>query len=101
MELLVFLIPFFVSAVLLLFSRKQTTWWEHAVLIVPSLLVGAAMIWAFERAESSDTEYLGSYVTKIRYYEPWDEQKEETETYTDDEGNTHTRTYYVTVNHSE
>lgn len=35
MELLVFLIPFFVSAVLLLFFRKQTTWWEHAVLIVP------------------------------------------------------------------
>lgn len=101
MELLVFLIPFFVSAVLLLFFRKQTTWWEHAVLIIPSLLVGAAMIWAFERAESSDTEYLGSYVTKIRYYEPWNEQKEETETYTDDEGNSHTRTYYVTVNHSE
>lgn len=101
MELFVFLIPFFVSAVLLLFFRKQTTWWEHAVLIVSSLVVGVAMIWAFERAESSDTEYLGSYVTKIRYYEPWNEQKEETETYTDDEGNTHTRTYYVTVNHSE
>ena len=49
MELLVFLIPFFVSAVLLLFFRKQTTWWEHAILIIPSLLVGAAMIWAFER----------------------------------------------------
>ena len=57
MELLVFLIPFFVSAVLLLFFRKQTTWWEHAVLIVPSLVVGTAMIWMFERVESSDTEY--------------------------------------------
>ena len=68
MELLVFLIPFFVSAVLLLFFRKQTTWWEHAVLIIPSLLVGAGMIWVFERVESRDTEYLGSYVTKIRYY---------------------------------
>ena len=67
MELLVFLIPFFVSAVLLLFFRKQTTWWEHAVLIILlPLLVGVAMIRAFERAESSDTEYLGSYVTKIR-----------------------------------
>lgn len=37
MELLVFLIPFFVSAVLLLFFRKQTTWWEHAVLIIPDV----------------------------------------------------------------
>ena len=37
MELFVFLIPFFVSAVLLIFFRKQTTWWEHAVLIIPSL----------------------------------------------------------------
>lgn len=99
MELLVFLIPFFVSAVLLLFFRKQTTWWEHAVLIVPSLVVGVAMIWAFERVESSDTEYLGSYVTKIRYYEPWNEQEEHTETYTDDKGESHTRTYYTTVNH--
>ena len=101
MELLVFLISFFVSAVLLLFFRKQTTWWEHAILIIPSLLVGAAMIWAFERVESSDTEYLGSYVTKIRYYEPWNEQEEHTETYTDDKGESHTRTYYTTVNHSE
>lgn len=101
MELLVFLIPFFVSAVLLLFFRKQTAWWEHAVLIIPSLLVGAAMICLFERVESSDTEYLGSYVTRIRYYEPWNEQEERTETYTDEDGNTHTRTYYVTVNHPE
>lgn len=101
MELLVFLIPFFVSAVLLLFFRKQTTWWEHAVLIIPSLLVGAAMIWAFERAESSDTEYLGSYVTKIRYYEPWNEQVRRTKTYTDPKGISHTQTYYETENHPE
>nr|DAN12954.1 MAG TPA: hypothetical protein [Caudoviricetes sp.] len=101
MELLVFLIPFFVSAVLSLFFRKQTTWWEHAVLIIPSLLVGAAMIWAFERAESSDTEYLGSHVTKIRYYEPWNEQEIRTRTYTDSKGESHTETYYVTVNHPE
>jgi hypothetical protein len=101
MELLVFLIPFFVSAVLLSLFRKQTTWWEHAILIIPSLLVGVAMIWAFERVESSDTEYLGSYVTKIRYYEPWNEQKEHTEIYTDDKGESHTRTYYTMVNHPE
>ena len=101
MELLVFLIPFFVSAVLLLFFRKQTTWWEHAILIIPSLLVGAAMIWAFERVESSDTEYLGSYVTKIRYYEPWNEIQRRTQTYRDSKGHSHTRTYNVTVNHPE
>ena len=102
MELLVFLIPFFVSAVLLLFFRKQATWWEHAVLIILlPLLVGVAMIMAFERAESSDTEYLGSYVTKIRYYEPWNEQEIRTRTYTDSKGESHTETYYDTVNHSE
>ena len=83
MELLVFLIPFLVSAVLLLFFRKQTTWWEHAVLIIPSLLVGAGMIWAFERVESRDTEYLGGYGTKIRYYEPWNEQGMKTRKYTE------------------
>lgn len=81
--------------------RKQTTWWEHAILIIPSLLVGAAMIWAFERVESSDTEYLGSYVTKIRYYEPWNELVRKTRSYTDSKGHRHTRTYYVTENHPE
>lgn len=101
MELLVFLIPFFVSAVLLLFFRKQTAWWEHAVLIIPSLLVGAAMICLFERVESSDTEYLGSYVTRIRYYEPWNELVRKTHSYTDSKGHWHTKTYYVTENHSE
>lgn len=101
MELLVFLIPFFVSAVLMIFFRKQTAWWEHAILIIPSLLVGAAMIWAFERVESSDTEYLGSYVTRIRYYEPWNERQRRTRTYRDSKGHSRTRTYYVTVNHPE
>lgn len=101
MEVLVFLLPFFVSAFLLIFFREQTTWWEHAVLIVPSLLVGVGLLWTFKRAESSDTEYLGSYVTKIRYYEPWNERVAHTCTYTDSKGNTHTETYYVTEEHSE
>lgn len=101
MEVLVFLLPFFVSAFLLIFFREQTTWWEHAVLIVPSLLVGVGLLWTFKRAESSDTEYLGSYVTKIRYYEPWNECVAHTRTYTDSKGNTHTETYYVTEEHSE
>ena len=101
MELLVFLIPFFVSAVLLLFFRKQTTWWEHAVLIIPSLLVGTGLFWYFERVVSSDTEYLGSYVTKIRYYEPWNERVRRTSSSRDSKGHHHTQTYYVTVNHSE
>lgn len=101
MEVLVFLLPFFVSAFLLIFFREQTTWWEHAVLIVPSLLVGVGLLWTFKRAESSDTEYLGSYVTKIRYYEPWNERVAHTRTYTDSKGNTHTETYYVTEEHSE
>lgn len=101
MEVLVFLLPFFVSAFLLIFFREQTTWWEHAVLIVPSLLVGVGLLWTFKRAESSDTEYLGSYVTKLRYYEPWNERVAHTRTYTDSKGNTHTETYYVTEEHSE
>lgn len=101
MELLIFLIPFFTSAVLLLFFRKQTKWWEHAVLIIPSLIVGASLLWGFERAESSDTEYLGSYVTKARYYEPWNELERRTRTYRDSKGHSHAETYYVTVNHPE
>lgn len=71
MEIFIFLIPFVVAAFLLIFFRKQTTWWEYAVLIVPSILIGILMEFVFKQSNAADTEYLGSYVTRIRHYDAW------------------------------
>lgn len=60
MEIFIFLIPFVVAAFLLIFFRKQTTWWEYAVLIVPSIL----MEFVFKQSNAADTEYLGPIVEK-------------------------------------
>lgn len=73
MEIFIFLIPFVVAAFLLIFFRKQTTWWEYAVLIVPSILIGILMEFVFKQSNAADTEYLGSYVTRIRHYDAWNE----------------------------
>lgn len=69
MEIFIFLIPFVVAAFLLIFFRKQTTLWEYAVLIVPSILIGILMEFVFKQSNAADTEYLGSYVTRIRHYD--------------------------------
>jgi hypothetical protein len=73
MEIFIFLIPFVVAAFLLIFFRKQTTWWEYAALIVPSILIGILMEFVFKQSNAADTEYLGSYVTRIRHYDVWNE----------------------------
>ena len=52
MEIFIFLIPFVVAAFLLIFFRKQTTWWEYAVLIVPSILIGILMEFVFKQSNA-------------------------------------------------
>lgn len=94
MEIFIFLIPFVVAAFLLLFFRKQTTWWEHFVLIVPSVLIGILLEFVFKQDNASDIEYLGSYVTRIRHYDPWNEYIHRTCTRTVGSGkDEHTETY--------
>ena len=46
---------------------------------------------------ASDTEYLGSYVTQITYYEEWDEMVLVTHTRTVSDGNGGTRTETYTT----
>lgn len=94
MEIFIFLIPFVVAAFLLIFFRKQTTWWEYAVLIVPSILIGILMEFVFKQSNAADTEYLGSYVTRIRHYDAWNEYIHRTCTRTVGSGkNQRTETY--------
>jgi len=104
MEIFIFLIPFVVAAFLLIFFRKQTTWWEYFALIIPSILVGILLEFVFKQVNADDTEYLGSYVTKVRHYDSWNEYIHRTCTKTVGSGkDEHTVTYdcsYV-ENHPE
>lgn len=110
MELLIYLIPFVTSILLCVFFRKYIVWWEYIVLIIPSLVLICLMKNAIVYYNSIDTQYLGTYVTKIIYYEPWNElvQVRHTDTYpcgTNSNGTTKfcTRVWYTTEvrNHKE
>jgi hypothetical protein len=94
------IIPIITSIVLLVYFRHKTTLWEFAIPIGVSIVLIVIFKLSVETYLTSDTEYWGGYVTKVRYYEDWNEyiHKICTETYacgTDSKGNTRycTRTY--------
>ena len=78
MEFILYFLPFFVSVILLIYFKKEVVWWEYLILIVPSILltIGTKEIMVLSR--TSDTEYYGGYITKIRHYDDWDEWVERT-----------------------
>jgi hypothetical protein len=67
-------IPILVSVIILLFWMKKVVWWEVLLLIVPSALIILLMNTIMVSYNTSDTEYLGSYIKKVNYYEAWDER---------------------------
>lgn len=73
MELIILSIPFITALVLLLFFRKETVWWEYAILLVPSILMYFLIRFIIVSAETSSTEYLGAYAAKVYHYDEWDE----------------------------
>ena len=94
MEIIAFALPFVVAIFLLIFFRKETTWFEYVLLIVPSLLVFIITRLIMVSVNTSDTEYLGDYIIKVRHYDEWDEWVHRTCTRTYKVGNTtRTQTY--------
>ena len=73
MEIITYLIPFVTVIVLLSFFREETAWWEYLLVIIPSLLLALAVEACMKYDYVVDTEYLGYYVSKIRYEEPCNE----------------------------
>lgn len=73
MEFLFYLIPFIFAVILLISFKKEIVWWEYIVLIVPSILFILLLKLCMVKFNSKDIEYLGDYVERITYYEPWDE----------------------------
>ena len=86
MEVLIYIIPFITALFLLLVFNRKMVWWEYAVLIVPSLLFALITQLIMVSVNSNDTEYLGGYVNRITYYEPWDEMVQVRHTRTNSDG---------------
>ena len=97
MEILIFLIPIVTAGILAFKFREKTALWEYAVVLVPSLLLFFALKYSFVYISSLDKEYLSDLVSKITYYEDWDETVMVTHTRTVSCGNgkTRTETYVV------
>ena len=73
MLILIYSLPFIIAVLLLIFFRNQVTWFEYIGLIVISILFTLMFRGIFVSINESDTEYWGSYMTKIRHYDDWDE----------------------------
>lgn len=97
MEILIFLIPIVTAGILACKFREKTALWEYAVVLVPSLLLFFALKYSFVYISSLDKEYLSDLVSKITYYEDWDETVMVTHTRTVScgKGKTRTETYVV------
>ena len=101
MEIVIYIIPFLTAMFLLLVFNKKMVWWEYMALIVPSLLFTFITQLIMVSVNSSDTEYLGSYVNRITYYEPWDEMVRVRHTRTDKDGDTEVYYTWEREYHSE
>ena len=97
MEILIFLIPIVTAGILAFKFREKTALWEYAVVLIPSLLLFFGLKYSFVYISSLDKEYLSDLVSKITYYEDWDETVMVTHTRTVSCGNgkTRTETYVV------
>lgn len=97
MEILIFLIPIVTAGILAFKFREKTALWEYAVVLIPSLLLFFALKYSFVYISSLDKEYLSDLVSKITYYEDWDETVMVTHTRTVPcgKGKIRTETYVV------
>jgi len=73
MEILIFSIPVLVSIFLFMKFRKQTTPLEYLLILVPSILLFLFIKLLVVSIETSDVEYRGQYITKVKHYDSWDE----------------------------
>lgn len=97
MEILIFLIPIVTAGILAFKFREKTAFWEYVVVLVPSVLLFFALKYSFVYISSLDKEYLSDLVSKITYYEDWDETVMVTHTRTVSCGKGKTRSGTYTV----
>lgn len=68
------LIPIAVIIILMIFYRKEVTWWEYLVTLgIPAVFIVIFKA-SIDKMQVTATEYWGGYITQAQYYEPWDEK---------------------------
>lgn len=82
MLLIVILIPFISAVIALIFFKTKVVWWEYLMLTIPPLLLVVLFQWICLKSNQTDERYETYYVNKVTYYEPWNERKTRTVTYT-------------------
>ncbi len=91
------LIPIIGAIILLVFFSKRILWWEFFIPLITCILFISLMKFIIETAQVTSKEYWGSFVSRIEYYEPWDEYISKTCTSTcccDSKGENCTTTTY-------
>jgi hypothetical protein len=78
MEWFALFIPAVIAIAALLYDRKRVVWWETLIVFAPAALVVLLTRTIIVSSATSDTEYYGSYTTKVQYFEPWDERHHKT-----------------------
>lgn len=73
MVYLCFLVPVVTVIILLVFYRIRVVWWELMIPVAASILFILIAKAICIHSLTADTEYLGGYVTDVRYYEDWNE----------------------------
>jgi hypothetical protein len=67
-------IPILASTIILAFWLHKVVWWEILLLLVPSAIIILLLNTIMVHYNTSDEEYLGSYISNVNYYEPWNER---------------------------
>jgi hypothetical protein len=66
-------IPFLTVAILLIFWRRRTKWWEAGIPLLVSALLIAGSSWIAENVGTKDQETWGAWPVEAQYYERWNE----------------------------
>ena len=57
MEIVIYLLPFFIALILLIFFKKYIVWWEYICLVGVSVLFTLLLKSAMVAVNEMDTEY--------------------------------------------
>lgn len=71
-------IPLLVAFILYKWFSHVTAWWEFFIPLVASLIFTFSMKAIVETVQVSSKEYWGSLISRVEYYEDWNEWIEET-----------------------
>jgi len=88
MEIVIISIAIIVAFILYKKKKKELVWWEYVIFLGGSISLYLLLKLFLVKLITTDTEFLGGYITKTTYYEPWNEKVTVTKTKTDSDGNT-------------